>query len=114
MKTVTFEGSVAEYQGQPVTPAITYSGSAEVFENLAEAKNSDSWPNDSDILKFVNNKVLTAAKASKYQEVTKDLKAAWEASPAKLRKDFIESAIAAGMTKEQAEGIAASMPKLNG
>lgn len=108
MKSESFKGSVTEYQGEPVNPAINYEGEAEIFENIAELKASEDFPSDSEILKLVNTKRRTAAKQGKYQEVTAELKKKYEASPAFVRKNFIAAAVAAGMSAEQAEALLAS------
>lgn len=107
MKTETVEGrEVREYQGQPVSPAIVYSAEFEAFENVAELRNAGAFPNDKEILDTVNNKLRTAAIASAYQKATADLKKAYENSPAKARKDFVETAMRAPMDREAAEKLA--------
>lgn len=106
MKQVKFEGSVEEYQGKKLPAAIPFSGVADNYENIGELKTSEDWPNDSDILKFVNRGKVTSAKAAAYQAATKELKTAYEASDEYKRKNFIESAVAAGASVEQAEALA--------
>ena len=56
MRTSPFSGSVDTYQGQPVSPVIAYSGEAEQYENLTEAKQSEDWPGDNEILKWINTR----------------------------------------------------------
>lgn len=80
MKTESFEGTVEAYQGKALDKPISFNGVVEVFENLTEAKGSEDWPSDNEVLKIINAKRVTAAKAAKYQTATKDLKAAYEAS----------------------------------
>ena len=112
MRTSPFSGTVDTYQGQPVSPVIAYSGEAEQYENLTEAKQSEDWPGDNEILKWINTRSLTAAKAKKYQEVTKTLKENYEKSPAYLRKQFVDAALLAGMQPDAANALADSMPNL--
>lgn len=108
MKNETFEGTVEAYQGKTLDKAISFSGSVEVFENLAEAKQSEDWPGDNEILKIVNAKRVTSAKAAEYQKATKELKAAYEASADYKRAQLIKAAVAAGFSQADAEGLAAS------
>ncbi len=112
MKQAEFSGEVSEYQGQPVSPAIQYSGNADSYETKDEAVTAGMWPDNADsfVLKAINTKSLTAAKQAEYQKVTKDLKDAYEKSPAKQRKDFIEAFLKApGATQEKAEAVADSI-----
>lgn len=108
MRTETFTGKVEEYQGKKLPTPIEYSGDVQLFENVAEAKNGENWPSDSEVLKMVNNKLLTAAKASKYQESTKSLKEAYEASDDFKRNQLVKAAMAAGFSQQEAEALAAS------
>jgi hypothetical protein len=82
MKTVPFEGTVEEYAGQKLEKPIQFSGNAEQYENVAEAKSSEDWPGDSEVLKIVNRSKVTSAKASAYQKATADLKKAYEGTDA--------------------------------
>src|ERR1043166_4091336 len=109
MKQVSFKGEVLEYQGKKLDSPIKYDGSAESYENLTEAKNSEDWLSDAEILKVINSKKLTAAKAAKYQEVTKELKAAYESSPEFKRKQVIDAVLAAGKSHAEAEAFVASL-----
>src|SRR5258707_10450956 len=102
MRTLTDSGKVEEYQGEKVEPVVTYNFDYEVFENLNEAKTSEDWPGDSEVLKFVNQRKFTSAKAQAYQKATKALKDAYEASDAFKRKNLINSAIAAGLAPAEA------------
>ncbi len=108
MKTEKFEGKVEAYQGKALATPIEFGGDVEVFENLTEAKGSEDWPSDNEILKIINTKLLTSAKAKAYQEATKDLKKAYEEST-EYRKDMlVKAAVAAGYTKAEAEALAAT------
>jgi len=109
MKSMTDSGEVQEYQGTKLSPAIAYSFSWEEAENVTEAKNGENWPSDSEILKFVNGKAKTSAKAQAYQKATADLKKAYENTPEFKRKNLIAAALVAGMSQEQAEALAASI-----
>lgn len=108
MRTENFEGTIAEYQGKAVSPVITYSGTVELFTNVEEARASEDWPNESGILKMVNQKLLAAAKASKYQEASKELKAAYEASPDFKRANLVKALVATGKSEKEALALAES------
>jgi hypothetical protein len=111
MRTETFEGTVEAYQGKTLDKPISFSGSTEVYENLTEARGSEDWPSDSEILKWLNTRKVTAAKAAEYQKATKNLKAEYEASPEYKRESLIKAILAAdsNKTRVQAEGIADSL-----
>lgn len=108
MKTETFEGTVEAYQGKNLATPISFSGKVEVYENLAEAKGGEDWPSENEILKIINTKLVTSAKAKQYQDATKDLKKAYEASSDYKRDQLIKAAVAAGFSQAEAEGLAAS------
>lgn len=109
MKKVSFKGTVSEYQGQKVNPELSYSGEADQFENISEARQSEFWPGDAEVLKFVNNKLLTNAKSSAYQEVIKPLKEAYESSDDYKWKNLYDSAVAAGQSADAARALASSI-----
>ncbi len=127
MKKVAFSGTVEEYQGKKLDKPIKYASGdkngdgtervpfAEAYETVAELKASEDFPGDSDILKFVNARKLTSAKAQAYQTATKDLKAQYEASPEYQRKNLIDAMLAmkrpdgtAMFNQAEAEAFAAS------
>ena len=115
MKKVTFTGTVEEYQKTKLDKPIEYSGETDNYENISELKSSEDWPNDSDILKFVNGRKLTSAKAAAYQTATKALKEKYEASPEYQRKNLIDAMLAmkkpdgtSMFSQAEAEAFAAS------
>lgn len=108
MTAKTGSGSVEEYQGKPVSPVINYTFEYSVHDTLTEAKNSEDWPNDSDILKWVNQTAERSAKASAYQKAVADLKAKYEASPEFRQAQFVKSAVAMGFSPDEAEALAKS------
>lgn len=108
MKKLTDSGKVEEYQGKKLETPIEYTFEYETFENLAEAKGSEDWPGDSEILKFVNQRKFTSEKAKAYQAATKSLKDAYEKSDDFKRKNLIAAAVGAGFSQAEAEALAAS------
>ena|ERR1022692_3060994 len=101
-------GTVEEYQGKPVSPAITYSFTYSTHETLAEAKQSEDWPSDNEVLKWVNQTAERSAKASAYQKAVAELKAEYEKSPAFRQAQFVKSAIAMGFSADEADALAKS------
>lgn len=108
MKTISENGSVAEYQGKKLDTPITYNFDANQYENLTEAKESEDWLSDAEILRVINTKKKTAAKAAAYQEATAKLKADYENSTDFKRNNFVKAAMAAGFSQAEAEALAAS------
>lgn len=108
MKTETFEGVVEAYQGKSLATPIKFSGEVSVYETVAEAQASEDWPGASEVLKIVNTKKVTTAKAKAYQDSTKALKEAYEASDDYKRKNLVAAAVAAGFSQAEAEALAAS------
>lgn len=81
-------GTVEEYQGEKLSPALPYTYKWNKYDTITEAKNSEDWPNDNDILKFVNQSTERAAKAKAYQETVKDKKKEYEQSEAYTTKEM--------------------------
>ena len=108
MHKVQFSGKVEEYQGKRLDTPIEYSGEADSYDNVAEARQGEDWLGDSEILKVINTKKLTAAKAAKYQESTKALKEAYENSADFKRANLVKAMLAAGFSQAEAEAMAAS------
>ena len=85
---------IETFMGKSIDP-ISYSGSAKQYDTKEEAIAAGEWPDSADafVLKGVNARLLASAKSAAYQAATKSLKDAYEKSPEKARKDFIESAL---------------------
>lgn len=111
MKIETYEGTVEAYQGKDLPKPIKFSGEVEVPETVTEAKEKGLWPSDSEMLRIIVTKAVTAAKANAYQKATKELKESYEASPEFKRAQFLKAAIAAGLDAAAAEAILESMTK---
>ena len=108
--------SFTTYQERPVSSykcangktAIEYSPEYDEFETREEA--GDAWPNNATILDWLNQKNKTASVAKSYQAAAAPFKAEYDGSPAKLRKDFVDSAVAGGkVSREDAEKLADSL-----
>jgi len=108
MTAKTGNGQVEEYQGQVQNPPIAYTFEYNVYDNLTEAKGSEDWPSDNEILKWVNQTAERSAKAGAYQKATAELKKAYEASPAFKQAQFVKSAMAMGFSQDEAESLAKS------
>ena len=110
--------SFTEYQGKNVASFKCSEGATKVeytpeyvqYDTSSEAREAGKWPNDDTILSMLNQRIKTAGVASAYQAAVAPYKAEFDNSPAKLRKDFIDSALAGGkVTQEQAEALADSL-----
>lgn len=101
-------GTVEEYASQKLKVPVTFPFDANQYENLTEAKASEDWPSDNEILKIVNRGAVTSAKASAYQKATKDLKAAYEKSAEFKIANLVKAAMAMGFSQAEAEGLAMS------
>lgn len=105
-------GKVEEYQGEKLNPPIEYTYEFDQYEgpgSVQEAKSSEDWMNDNDILKNVNQTKERTAKASAYQKAVADKKKEYEKSDAFTRKEMIKILLLRGKTQAQAEEIADSM-----
>jgi putative intracellular protease/amidase len=100
---------VEEYQGKKVSPAKEYSFDYWRYTGVVAAKASEDWPNDSDMLKFVNNRSKVASKAKAYQSETEELRKAYEDSAEFKRKNVIDAVLLTGKTQAEAEAFAASL-----
>src|SRR5690349_699806 len=106
MRTESFSGTVEAYQGKTLPTPINFSGSVELYENLTEAKNSEDWLSENEILKVINTKRVTAAKAAEYQKATKKLKEDYENTWEFKRANLIKAALATEMfTQAEAEAM---------
>jgi len=96
--------SVSEFMGKPVSPAIPYDFEYSVFDNLAEARQSEDWPSDSEVLKWVNQTAERSSKAKAYQEAVKTLRESYEKTREFKVANLAKSAITAGIcaTAEEA------------
>lgn len=127
MKLETGKGGVEEYQKLPVADFIQQYGlttATEVnaegitvipypyewnsYQTVAEAQASKDWPDEGEILQFVNQSAQRSAKAKSYQKAIADLKSAFEKSPAFRQKQFVESAMAMGFSRDEADALAKS------
>lgn len=106
MRTEQFEGTIESYQGKTLDNPIKFSGNVELYENTPEAKQSEDWPSENEILKVVNTKKLTAAKAAEYQKATAALKKEYEESDEFKRANLVKALMLSGKSKAEAEGIA--------
>jgi hypothetical protein len=102
-------GKVEEYQGEKLNPAIDYDYEFSKYDTLVEAKASEDWPSDNEVLKWVNQTAERTAKASAYQKAVADKKKEYEKSDAFTRKEMIKLLVLRGKSQAEAEKIADSM-----
>jgi len=101
-------GTIEKFMERKLDKPITYTFDAKQYENIAEAKASEDWPGQGDILKIVNRNKITSAKAQAYQKETVDLRKEYENGPDYKRKTLIDAAVLAGFSQAEAEALAAS------
>lgn len=111
MKSETIAVRIEEYQGRTDWPGFKFpieqEAVTETFENVGELRAAGAFPSDADVLEMVNTKRKNAARAAKYQEITKGLKAAYEDSSDYKRKNLVKAMLAAGFSQDEAEAMAA-------
>lgn len=106
-KEVKWDGTIEEYQGKKLDTPLKYSGVSNVPSDINEARGSEYWPSDGDILKMIQNKIVSNDKASEYQKQIKPLKEAYENSPEYKRKNLVSAMLEAGFSQAEAEAMAA-------
>lgn len=117
MKKETFKGSVASAYGETLPKPVDFNGEFEAYENSAEIREKNDWPNDDDIVSFVNAKRKAAARA-KATEAALTL-AGYEkpdlSKPEYRRKRMIADFVAMGVPSEiatqQVDAILGAVPK---
>lgn len=64
MKTQKVSGTMENAYGEKLPKPIDYAGDAEVYETPAEVREKGDWPKDADIVSFVNDRRIAAARQS--------------------------------------------------
>jgi len=106
----TGSGTVQEYQGKPVTPAIPYTFEWDAYDNVPEAKASSDWPNDNDNLRSTNQNAERSAKAKAYQAAIAELKRAYEDSAEFKNEQLVKAVMAAkNCDRATAEAVIAAL-----
>lgn len=117
------ETSITEYQGKPlasfgikddngnVITEVPYDWEWDEYEGVQELKDSGNFPSDARILKDENESNKRTAKAGAYQKSLSKFKAAYENTTDFKRKQFIDSALAMGFDRAEAEALAQSKVK---
>ena len=112
MTTKTGSGEISEYQGKVISPAIPYTFEYSVYDTLTEAKDSQDWPSDAEVLKWVNQSSERKSKANQYQKTLAPLREAYEATREFKVASIVSACVKAGMDRATAETFAESqVPK---
>jgi hypothetical protein len=108
MKRVTKSSEIATVLGQKQDKPIAFSYEHDAFESPAEVREAGEWPNDAEVVDYANAKRERTALSKARNE-------AMETVAAKIRDtreykvaQFVNAAVAAGMAREVAQGIAES------
>lgn len=72
---------VNTFQGKALDKPLSGIAEWQDFESIEEAKNAGKWPNDADILTFVNRTQKANAVSKETQRLTADLLKAYKDSP---------------------------------
>lgn len=107
---------VAGKQKLSVGAELPFSGVANVFTSIDEVKNAGKYPDDKQILKYVNRDVIAAAR-NKAQQLVFDeagiVKPTIENDSDMRLKDMIKLLKAAGQSEDEAETNARIMLKMD-
>lgn len=107
--------TVSEAFGQKFNPAKEIEFTFKRYANKQAAIASGVWPSDADVfvLAKVNSDSKTAARASEMNEALKEYKAAYEQSDEYKFKQLVDSLVANGMEKAEAEQMATAIQSKN-
>jgi hypothetical protein len=111
MKTVKFDGTIESAYGNPVSPALSFAGEYQAFENIDEVRQKNEVPSDDEVVTFCNNKRKANARQ---KSMTAALEAAGIEKPtletdALLRlKTLYKVFIASGKSEQEARDLATS------
>ena len=109
MKVETFSGTIESAYGNPVSPALKFNGSFEAYESVDAVRSGNDYPNDEEILSFVNNKRKANAR-QKAMQVALDtagyVKPTLESDVQLQLRTLIKVYVASGKSEAEAQQIA--------
>lgn len=111
MKTVELKGSIATVLGEALDKPIEYVVSVEHFSSWAEAVAAGEDLSDKEKLAVVNGRISASAKASKNQELTKELADKIKDTPDFKLRSLVKDIMAKNpkLTAEKARAAAESI-----
>jgi hypothetical protein len=107
MKTETGKSNISTVLGQAI-PETSFEYSWDVYETPDEAKTAGKWPNDADILEYLNGIAERNALSSARAKIVNAHAETIRNTPEFKRSEFIKAAVAFGMSEEQATQLASS------
>jgi hypothetical protein len=112
MKNETFTGTIENFYGKPVSPALTYEATVEKFETIDEVKSKNEYPSDSEIVDFINAKRKANAR-QKAMQVAADgaglVKPTLENDGQLRLKSMYKILIASGKSESEARELASTV-----
>lgn len=109
MKAEKFEGTISSFWDQKIEPTLNFAGEYQAFESTEEMRKLGEYPNESAILKMVNDKRKASARQSEMVKVVTEagyIKPTLENSVQLQLKSLIKVYVAAGKSEEEAQQIA--------
>lgn len=112
MTSEKFTGTIENFYGKPVSPALTYEATVEKFDTIDEVKAQNEYPKDSEIVDFINAKRKANAR-QKAMQVSADaaglVKPTLENDGQLRLKSMFKILIASGKTEAEAKELAATV-----
>lgn len=106
--TSSAKGTVSTVLGEALNTPIEFEYSWDTFDSPESVREAGEWPNDKEILDYVNGRAernaLSGARAKAIAGEVERIKD----TPEYKRREFINACVAYGMSREQAEALAAS------
>lgn len=108
MKTEIFKGTIESAYGSPLDKALSFNGSYEAYTSLDEVKSGNDFPNNDELVTFVNNKRKANARQKEMQialDAAGIVKPTLDDPQVQL-KGMIKILVAAGRSEAEATQIA--------
>lgn len=111
MKTETYKGTIENAFGSPLPSPVSFSGSFEAYESVAEAEAAKDGLNEKELLAAINNKLKANARAKSMTEALKN--AGYEKpeadNPQVILKAMIKNLILAKKSPAEAQSLAETL-----
>ena len=107
MEQTTKSATVETVLGEKLDTPITFDYSFGKFAGTAEVREAGLWPNDAEIVDYVNTKAERNALSSERAKAIKDAVERIQSTTDYKRRAFVETSVKNGIPRELAEGLAA-------
>lgn len=111
MTSKKISGSIETAYGKTLDTALAYSGEANQYDSVQEARDAGVWPSEKEILKSVNADAVQSATASARKAAldAAGIKAPTAEDPEVAFKILVKTLVAQGKSVEKAEELAAAV-----